>query len=128
MLGYFDKMAAEREADEKAAGRDAGGRFAQGNKAGRGNPHHRKVARLRAALLERVTPDDIAAVVAALVAKAKGGDVAAIKLLLDRVFGRVTDLDTATAGEQAETGCVAIRPPPEVVRELDEMGALGTRR
>ncbi len=81
---------------------DGRGRFAKGNKAGRGNPHHRRVAELRATMLERVTPDDIAAVVEALVSKAKSGDSAAIKLLLDRVFGRIADHDAAAAEDRAE--------------------------
>ncbi len=40
-------------------------------------------------MLERVTADDMRAIVGALVKKAKPGDVAATKLLLDRVLGRV---------------------------------------
>lgn len=76
---------------------DTRGRFTAGNKAGRGNPHHRRVAELRAKMLERVTPDDIAAVVEALVNKAKAGDTAATKLLFDRVFGRIADHDAAAA-------------------------------
>lgn len=81
---------------------DARGRFMVGNKAGRGNPHHRRVAELRAKMLERVTPDDTAAVVEALVTKAQAGDTAATKLLFDRVFGRIADYDAAAAGERAE--------------------------
>lgn len=89
--------------DQKTNGNhDARGRFTAGNKAGRGNPHHRRVAELRAKMLERVTPDDIAAVVEALVNKAKAGDTAATKLLLDRVFGRIADHDAAAACERAE--------------------------
>lgn len=81
---------------------DNRGRFAAGNKAGKGNPHHRRVAELRAKMLERVSPDDVSAVVEALVSKAKAGDTAAIKLLLDRVFGRIADHDAAAAEDRAE--------------------------
>jgi hypothetical protein len=81
---------------------DARGRFTAGNKAGRVNPHHRRVAELRAKMLERVTPDDIAAVVEALVNKARAGDTAATKLLFDRVFGRIADHDAAAAEDRAE--------------------------
>jgi hypothetical protein len=80
------------------ANHDTRGRFAKGNKAGKANPHHRRVAELRAKMLERVTPDDIAAVVEALVNKAKAGDTAATKLLFDRVFRRIADHDAAVAG------------------------------
>lgn len=57
-------------------------------------------------MLERVTPDDITAVVEALVNKAKAGDTAATKLLFDRVFGRIADHDAAAAGERAELEAV----------------------
>lgn len=40
-------------------------------------------------MLERATPDDIAAAVVALVNKAKSGDTVATKLLLDRAFGEL---------------------------------------
>jgi hypothetical protein len=82
---------------------DSRGRFAAGNKAGKGNPHHRRVAELRAKMLERVTPDDLSAVVEALVNKAKAGDMAAIKPLRDRVFGRIADHDAAAAEDRAES-------------------------
>lgn len=82
--------------------RDAAGRFASGNPGGPGNPHARRVGELRAALLDAVTPADVRAMVEALVSKARSGDVLAIRVLLDRVFGRVTDLDAAAAGEQAD--------------------------
>ncbi|HMQ17280.1 MAG TPA: hypothetical protein PKC49_15035 [Phycisphaerae bacterium] len=59
-------------------------------------------AELRAMMLERVTPDDIAAVVEAPVSRAKAGDTAATKVLFDRVFGRIADHDPAAAGERAD--------------------------
>jgi hypothetical protein len=70
-------------------GRDAGGRFAAGNREGKGNPHARAVARLRAAMLDAVTDDDVSAIVKALVAKAKAGDLRAAQEVLDRCLGRV---------------------------------------
>ena len=70
-------------------GHDTNGRFASGNTLGRGNPHAAQVARLRSAMLSAVTEDDVKAVVGKLVALAKDGDVPAIKLLFDRVLGKV---------------------------------------
>ncbi len=55
---------------------------------------------------EGVTADDMAAVVEVLVNKAEGGDTAAIKVLLDRVFGRIADHGAAAAGERAELEAV----------------------
>ena len=48
-------------------GRDARGRFAKGNAGGPGNPHARKVAQLRSALLRAVSAGDLRAVVKKLV-------------------------------------------------------------
>ena len=69
-------------------GRDDRGRFTDGNSGGPGNPHGGTVARMRAALLEGVTEDDLREIVAVLVEKAKAGDARAIRELLDRVLGR----------------------------------------
>jgi len=70
-------------------GRDHQGRFGPGNQAskGRSNPHAKRVAELRSAFLEAVTPDDIREVVAALKAQALEGNVQAARVLLDRVLG-----------------------------------------
>ena len=65
-------------------GHDKKGRFTAGNKCSRG----RKVTELRRALLDAVTPDDIKEIVAAIVTKAKQGDMQAISLLLDRCIGK----------------------------------------
>src|SRR5437879_3639900 len=70
------------------SGRDQRGRFARGNKGGPGNPFARQVAASRAALLASVTAEDLAAIVRALIDKAKGGDVAAAKLVFAYVLGK----------------------------------------
>lgn len=72
--------------------RDNRGRFLPGNRAGRGNPLARRAQRLRAELYRAVTPDDLRAVVAALVAQAKLGDVPAARELLSRLIGPPADL------------------------------------
>ena len=101
-----------------ANGRTESGRFAKGNRAGRGNPHAKRAQLLRSAVLDAVGPDDIAAVVAKLVTMAKGGDVAAIKLLFDRVLGKlpaaVADPDEPGDGkpdlrQQAETMLLSMK-------------------
>lgn len=72
-------------------GRDASGRFAPGNAGGPGAIAHERSKRareLRQALHAAVTPEDIAAVARALVDRAKAGDVAAARELLDRIIGR----------------------------------------
>jgi hypothetical protein len=68
-------------------GRNGEGRFTRGNKGGPGNPYAKKVGRLRAALLDAVTPEDLQAMVAALVREAKAGSVPAAREVIDRLLG-----------------------------------------
>jgi hypothetical protein len=70
-------------------GRDpSSGRFASGNAFARGNPFGARQARLRTALLEAVSDDDLKAIVQTLIGKAKSGDVAATRLLFDYSVGK----------------------------------------
>jgi hypothetical protein len=73
--------------------RAPGGRFGPGNKAAKGNPYAKRVARLRKALFEAVKPVDLKEVVAALMTSAKSGDVPAAKELLQRLLGPPVELD-----------------------------------
>ena len=52
------------------------------------NPHAKRVAWLREALLEAVSEDDLRAIARTLVKKAKGGDLPAIGELLNRAIGK----------------------------------------
>ena len=83
-------------------GRDGKGRFAAGNKLARGNPHARKVAALRSALLNAVTEDDMRAIISKLIEMAKGGDVHAIKELLTRTLGKPQEADLLERLERLE--------------------------
>jgi hypothetical protein len=85
-----------------ADGRDGSGRFAPGNKGGPGNPHARKVAQLRSALLETVTEDDMRAIGAKLIAMARGGNLPAIKELIERTLGRPIEADLIARLDQLE--------------------------
>ena len=76
-----------------ANGRATGGRFAQGNSGGPGNPYSLRVAKLRSALFKAVSPADLREVLAALLTQAKGGDVASIKELLQRLLGPPESVD-----------------------------------
>jgi len=84
------------------SGRTPGGRFAPGNRGGPGNPHATTVAKLRAAILAAVTPEDIDAIIRGLVHRAKGGDMAAAKELLDRAIGKATDANVAERLDELE--------------------------
>ena len=72
-------------------GRTSNGQFSKGNKFGQGNPYARHVARLRASLIESVGDDGLADIVQGMVIAAKGGDVAAAKLLLSYLLGKPAD-------------------------------------
>ena len=82
--------------------RDAKGRFQAGNRAGKGNPYIQRVAALRKALYECVTPEDMRALIDVLKKKALDGDVKAITLLLDRVLGPSVALDVWERLEKLE--------------------------
>jgi len=69
------------------------GRFSEGNRAAVGNPHAKRVGELRTALLDAVMPEDVQAVAKALVEAAKGGDVAAARVLFERTLGRPVEAD-----------------------------------
>ncbi len=69
-------------------GRAANGRFAKGNPGGPGNPFARQVAAFRQEFMAAVTGEDIAVIVRALVEKAKAGDVAAARIVLQYTIGK----------------------------------------
>jgi len=65
-------------------GHDDKGRFTSGNTEGRG----RQVTALKRALLEAVTPEDMAEIAKAIAEKAKQGDTKAAELLFNRLLGK----------------------------------------
>ena len=75
-------------AAEPKSDRPANGRFAPDNKGGPGNPYARQVAEIRKLLLNTVPGEEIAQVLLAVLEKAKTGDVAAVKLLLQYTVGK----------------------------------------
>lgn len=73
--------------------RDKKGRFTQGNKAGRGRPIGSRIDTLRRALILSLTKERLENILNALYLKAEQGDIAAIKLIFERVFGQPIALD-----------------------------------
>ena len=92
-------------------GRDESGRFTPGNPGGPGNPHAAQVGRLRSALLDAVTLEDMRAVALALVEKAKAGDIAAARVLFDRVLGKPVEADLIARLEAIEEAVGVSREP-----------------
>jgi hypothetical protein len=108
-------------------GRTARGRFAKGNPGGPGNPYAKRVADLRAALLESVTEADIRAVARALVKRAKAGEVAAIRELLDRLVGKREDAVPEMTGPpiiKVVTGLPDDEPVELTPEECDRVGVI----
>ena len=110
------------KANGRNGGRNAAGRFAPGNPGGPGNPYARRVAALRAALLDAVSEEDLRALARSLVEKARGGDVAAAKLLLSYAVGRPpSEVDLP----------ITVEPPLDLSKlsdaELDQLEKLTER-
>lgn len=82
--------------------RDTRGRFTQGNRLGRGNPFANRVNKLRAALLQEVSEKNIRAILKNVVKQAEQGDLAAVKILLDRIFGPPIAADLIQRLEELE--------------------------
>jgi hypothetical protein len=93
-----------------SSGRDGRGRFAAGNRFAIGNPPAARVGRLRSAPIESITIKDMAEVVATIVERAKAGDMAAAKLLLDRVLRPVVVIDVLARIEALEAAQDEMQP------------------
>jgi hypothetical protein len=106
MIPNFDKIAPRSEqpelqtplgavgdGSEPAAknGHDKAGKFVAGNKCGRGNPHARRQAELRGALLGVMTPERMAALAEVLFSASLAGDWVAAKLLLSHCIGKPSE-------------------------------------
>lgn len=104
-------MDASRPSPDGGNGRGPGGRFATGNRLGRGSPLAGRAAKLRAALLASVSDEDIREIAATLVQKAKEGDLPAIAQLLDRVLGKPTASDLMERVEKLEEALLRSEQP-----------------
>jgi hypothetical protein len=82
---------AEAASTDGDNGRDASGRFTRGNPGGPGNPFGRLMARLRNAFCRGLTEEDVEAIAATLIAKARDGNVAAAKVVLSYGIGKPTE-------------------------------------
>ena len=83
-------------------GRDRRGRFAAGNSGGPGNPHAKRVAQIRAAILNAVNPKEIEKAARKLLADAVAGDRFAFAELLDRTIGKAVASDMEERLERLE--------------------------
>ena len=88
---------------------DSRGKFAPGNKLGKGNPLAKRQAELRRTVMEAVTPLMMKAVVQAIYNAAIEGDMIAARLWLDTTIGKSTN---ATADDEREAPALVEPPLP----------------
>jgi hypothetical protein len=86
--GTATRPADRTEAGKFAPGNQAGKQFTAGNKIARGNPCYRRMAELRLKVLEVITPEKLVELLQSLFARAKAGDAACAKLLLQYALGK----------------------------------------
>lgn len=91
---------------------DSHGKFKAGNPGGPGNPNMKKLASYRKALEQAVSAKDFKEVIKKLVELAKGGDVQAIKVLLDRTLGK--------AEQNINLNSIGLQPVTIEFREKEE--------
>ena len=102
--------------------RDGSGRFLPGNPGGPGNPLARQIGRLRSALHEALTVEDMGRVVRAMLQKAQAGDVAAARLCLEYALGKpmqgsvAAALDAECAQQLTEEGLSALSRDEQLLR------------
>lgn len=87
-----------------ANGRNGAGQFTIGNKYGKGNPHASKVAALRSAALDSISPATAKKLVKSLVSQAMAGDTGAAKIILPYLIGQPAtskDLENEIAAKPA---------------------------
>jgi hypothetical protein len=112
-VGVNGRSATDSATRKSPTGRGSNGRFTAGNHFGPGNPFARRTAQLRQAFCEAVSAEEMKALSRVLLDKAKGGDLAAAKLLLEYVVGRpapVVDPDTLDFQEWQHFQQVPARP------------------
>jgi hypothetical protein len=112
---------ATAEQMSSTSGRAANGRFGAGNPGGPGNPNVRRIAAMRQAILEAVSPEDVRDIMIALVAQAKEGDREAAKIVLQYTLGKPGAWDEAADGVNGEPQA----PAAPKVREAPTLSAPG---
>jgi hypothetical protein len=86
--GHADAPPKAESGAPPEGGRAPNGRFCKGNAGGPGNPFARQVAAMRQEFMKAVTAEDMAAIARALIDKAKEGDTAAARIVLQYTLGK----------------------------------------
>jgi len=83
-----DEKKKQPVATDENGDRDASGKFVKGNKAAAGSKNKQKAQILKNVLLDTVTVKDMQKAIRRLVKMAHAGDITALRLLFDRVYGK----------------------------------------
>ena len=103
--------AAPSETAANGDGREAKtGRFAAGNKCGKGNPFARRLGAMRSAFLDAVSAEGVQALARKLLAQALAGDVQAAQLFLAYAVGKPAPAADPDALDLAEWQLLARSP------------------
>jgi hypothetical protein len=111
-------QAATHNADAPT-GRDAKGRFTKGKPGGPGNPFARHVAKLRSALVQCVSEEDIRRIAEGLLVSAKLGHLPSIRTLLMYTLGKpsgTVNPDTLDIEEWRQL----VQPLAQIMAELPQ--------
>ena len=103
-----------RLSNREKGDRDEAGRCLPGCKPGPGNPFFRHLAARRRALVEAVSPEDVAAVGRQLLQQALGGDTVAAELLLRYCVGRAVPAVDADEADLHELRLLLQAPDIEI--------------
>lgn len=87
---------------DRGDGRRPDGRWAKGKKGGPGSYLGQRIFKYRKAVFDAVSPEEVVEVMQAMVKNAKGGDVAAAKVVFERLLGAAEALDVAARLEVLE--------------------------
>lgn len=79
-------------------GRKINGHFVKGNKIGRGDPHFARVQGVRTTIFNATSEEEVREIWGQLISKAKAGNLAAIREVLDRLLGKPRQ-DIGVGGE-----------------------------
>jgi hypothetical protein len=108
--------ASDRTEDGKfASGNLAGRQFTPGNKIASGNPTYRRMAQLRLKVLEVMTPERLKELIESLFNRAKAGDAACAKLLLQYALGKAPPPVDPDCQDLHEWGIVSSFPTSAAV-------------
>jgi hypothetical protein len=117
----FDDLLAQAATHnvDAPAGRDAKGRFTKGNPGGPGNPFARHVAKLRSALVQCVSEEDIRRIAEGLLVNSRIGHLPSIRILLMYVLGKPSSAvnpDTLDIEEWRQL----VQPLAQIMAELPQ--------